>query len=202
MADFKIVTYRGIRNLMAAKLLTDTAEAIEYDTPRQLCGVSKLSKSVSSSSSTKFYDNSPAVVIRGAGADTVAIDGSAIDEGTIAWMMGETYDEADDVYFEGAGETVYFALGYIYKKSDGSERFVWRMKGTFAYPEAEHNTEDDGTDSTGSTINYTGIEPIHKFAKTGKNTPAVNVGAELYDETKFFGSVQTPDTYTTAKKTA
>lgn len=197
----KIVTWRGIRGLKAAKLKTDTAENIEYDVPRDIAGVSTLSKTTETSSSTKFYDNSPAVIIRGNGADEVAIDASAIDEETTAWMMGETYDAEDDVYIEGNPSTNYFALGYVTKKSDGTERFVWRLKGTFGYPENEHATEDDGTDSSGSALTYTGIATEHKFTKTGKAEKAVNVGAAKYDEAKFFAAVMTPDTYTTAKKT-
>lgn len=201
MAGLKIVTYRGVRGLKAAKLLTDTAEAIEYDEVRDLAGISTLSKSTETSSETKFYDNSPAVIIHGNGADEVAIDASAVSEENQAWMMGEEYDAEDDIYIEGAPEQNYFALGYITKKSDHTERFVWRLKGGFAYPESEHNTEDDGTDSTGTTLTYTGVETTHKFTKTGKTAKAVNVGAAKYDETKFFATVQTPDTYTKAKKT-
>ena len=167
---------------------------------RELCGIATLSKTTETSSETKFYDNSPAVIIHGNGSDEVAIDGSAIDEATQAWMMGETYDENDDIYIEGSPDEQYFALGYITKKSDGSERLIWRLKGSFAYPESEHNTEDNGTDSTGTSLTYTGVETTHKFTKTGKSAKAVNVGAEKYDEAKFFASVQTPDTYTAAKK--
>ena len=197
----KIVTWRGVRGLKAAKLLTDTTEAIEYDEVRDLCGIATLSKTTETSSETKFYDNSPAVIIQGTGGDEVAIDGSAIDEEAQAWMMGETYDETDDIYIEGSPEQNYYALGYIVKKSDGSERYIWRLKGSFAYPESEHNTEDDGTDSTGTSLTYTGVETIHKFNKTSKTAKAVNVGADKYDENKFFATVQTPDTYTEAKKT-
>lgn len=197
----KIVTWRGVRDLKAAKLLTDTTEKIEFDAVRDLAGISKLTKNTETSSETKFYNNSPAVIIQGNGTDEVAIDASAVSEENQAWMTGEYYDVDDDIYIEGSPDEQYFALGYITKKSDGSERLIWRLKGSFAYPESEHNTEDDGTDSTGTTINYTGVETIHKFAKTGKKAKAVNVGADKYDEEKFFATVQTPDTYTAAKKT-
>ena len=199
--SLKIVTWRGVRGLVAAKLLSDTADEITYDDVRPLAGVSTLSKSTETSAETKFYDNSPAVIIQGRGGDTVAIDASVVSEENQAWMMGEEYDPDDDIYIEGSPETDYFALGYITKKSDGSERFIWRLKGTFAYPESEHNTEDDGTDSTGTSLEYTGIETTHKFTKNGKTAKAVNVGADKYDEAKFFAEVQTPDTYAAAKKT-
>lgn len=200
MESIKIVDYRGIRGLVAAELLTDNAETITYGEVRPLCATSTLSKTTETSSATKYYDNVPAIITRGVGGDTVAIDGSAIDEETQAWMMGEYYDESSDMYVEGEPVLKHFAIGYITKKTDGSERFIWRLKGTFSYPENEHNTEDDGTDSNGSTINYSGVNTNHKFAKTGKTAKAVNMGAAKYDEAKFFAQVLTPDTVDTALK--
>ena len=201
MDNIKIVDWRGIRGLVAAKVENDNADGIAFGEVRPLCGTSTLSKTTETSSATKYYDNVPAIITRGVGGDEVNIDGSAISEKDQAWLMGEHYDEENDVYVEGEPETDYFAIGYITKKTDGSERFVWRLKGTFGYPESEHNTEDDGTDSNGTTLVYTGINTIHKFAKTGKTAKAVNVGADKYDEAKFFATVQTPDTVADAVKT-
>lgn len=200
MDDLKIVDWRGIRGLVAAKVVTDSADGMTFSEVRPLCGTSTLSKTTETSSATKYYDNVPAIINRGVGGDEVTVDGSAISEENQAWLMGEYYDEENDVYIEGEPETDYFAIGYITKKTDGSERYVWRLKGTFGYPDSEHNTEDDGTDSNGTTLVYTGINTTHKFAKTGKTAKAVNVGADKYDEELFFATVQTPDTLDDAKK--
>ena len=192
----KIVDWRGVRGLVAAKLLSDTAEAITYDEPFAVCGVSTLSKTTETSSAAKYYDNVPAIIITGNGSDEVAIDGSAIELDVRAKLMGEYYDEETGLYIEGEPEMAYHAIGYITKRTDGEEMFVWRLKGTFTYPEDEHNTEDDGTDSTGNSITYTGVNTQHKFAKTGKTAKAVNIPASKYaaGETAFFESVQTPET--------
>lgn len=192
----KIVDWRGIRNLVAAKLLTDTAEEITYDTPFPVCALSTLSKTTETSSATKYYDNVPAIVITTAGGDEVAIDGSAIDDETQAKIFGDYYDEETGLYVEGDGEPNYYAIGYITKKTDGSEYFVWRLKGKFTRPETEHATEDDGTDSTGTTLSYAGISTQHKFTKTGKTAKAVHIPAAKYSkgEAEFFKTVQTPDT--------
>ena len=199
--NIKIVDHRGIRNLVAAELLTDDADGITYGEVRPLCGTSSLSKTTETSSAVKYYDNVPAIITTSAGADEVTVDGSAISEEIQAWLMGEYYDKENDVYVEGEPTAKYFALGYITKKTDGTERLVWRLKGSVGYPEAEHNTEDNGTDSTGSNFTYSGINTTHKFDKTGKTAKAVNVGADKYDEAKFFATVQTPDTVAEAIKT-
>lgn len=192
----KIVDWRGIRGLVAAELLTDDADGCTYGDPFAVCGTSTLSKTTETSSAKKYYDNVPAIVIQATGGDEVSIEGSAIPFDVLAKLMGEYYDETTGMYVEGEPTTKYFAIGYITKKTDGSEVFVWRLKGTFSYPETEHATEDDGTESTGNTVVFTGVNTQHKFAKTGKTAKAVNVPAEKYTagEADFFETVQTPDT--------
>lgn len=194
--EFKIIDWRGIRGLVAAEILSETEESITYDTPFRVCGVAKLTKSTETSSAKKYYDNVPAIVVQATGGDEVGVEGSAIPEAIQAKLTGEYYDEATGMYVEGEPETKYFALGYITEDTDGKERFVWRLKGTFGYPESEHNTKDDGTDSNGSNLIYTGVNTITKFKKTGKTAKAVNVIADKYTagEADFFSTVQTPDT--------
>ena len=194
------VDYRGIRGLVAAELLTDTADGITYGEPFAVCGVSTLSKTTETSSAKKYYDNAPAIVIQATGGDEVSIEGSAIPADVLAKLMGEYYDEATGMYVEGEPVSKYFAIGYITEKTDGSEVYVWRLKGTFGYPETEHATKDDGTDSAGNSITYTGVNTQHKFTKTGKTAKAINVEATKYNagETAFFEEVQTPDTVSAA----
>ena len=183
----KIVDWRGVRRLMVAKQTKDDADEITYDTPFALCGVSTLSKSTETSNAAKYYDNVPAIIITGKGADEVAIDGSAIGLEERAKII------------EGEPEMEYHALGYLTKRTDGEERYVWRLTGTFSYPEDEHNTEDDGTDSNGNSITYTGVNTQHKFTKTGKTAKACIIPASKYTagEDAFFENVQTPDTILT-----
>lgn len=196
MEKTKVVDYRGIEGLFAAEILTDDADGITYGAPRQLCEVSTLSKSTETSSATKYYNNRPAIITRSVGGDEVSIDASAISEQDLAWLMGEYYDEETGLYVEGEPELKYFAIGYITKKTDGSEMYVWRLKGTFGYPEVEHATEDDGTDSAGNKLTYSGVNTQHVFAKTGKTAKAVNLPADKFaaGKDKFFETVQTPDT--------
>lgn len=192
----KIVDWRGIRGLVAAELLTDDADGITYGEPFAIAGVSSLSKTTETSTANKYYDNVPAIVISANGGDEVGIEASAIPEDVLAKLMGEFYDETTGMYVEGEPEQKYFAVGYITEKTDGSEMYVWRLKGAFSYPEVEHATKDDGTDSTGNTITYTGVNTQHKFTKTGKTAKAINVPAAKYaaGEAAFFAEVQTPDT--------
>ena len=189
--------YRGIRNLVAAEVLTDSTEKFECDTPFSVCGVAELSRTTETSSEAHYYDNVPAVVIDSTGSDEVTITGSAIPFDVLAKITGQAYDEAKGMLVEGERDSKYFAIGYIAEKTDGTEVFVWRLKGKFNIPDSTHATKDDGAEANGQEIVFTGINTTHKFTAIGNKTAkAVNIdtGVNPVVESEFFAEVQTPDT--------
>ena len=193
--------YRGIKGLVAAEVITDTLEKFECGTPFPVAGVAELSRTTETSSETHYYDNVPAIVIDSTGADEVSITGSAIPFDVLAKITGQTYDESKGMFVEGERQAKYFAIGYITEKTDGTEVFVWRLKGKFNIPDSTHATKNDGAEANGQEITYTGINTTHKFtALSNKTAKAVNVdtGVNKVAEADFFGEVQTPDTVTAA----
>lgn len=193
----KVREWRGIRDLIAAELKTDEkAGEITYGEPFAVAGASGLTKDVESSSEAKYYDNVPAIVIDSVGADTVKVDVSAVDIDVLAKLTGQFYDEETGMLVEGEREEKYFAIGYITEKTDGTEMFVWRLKGKFSIPSDTRKTKDNGTTSNGDQLTYTGINTTHKFTKTGKGAKAVIIDTEKnpLDEKEFFKIVQHPDT--------
>lgn len=198
----KVVEYRGIRGLVAAEVLKDDAEGMEFGTPFAIAGVSELGKETEASSEPHYYDNVPAVVIDSVGADTVTMATSAIPFNVLADVTGQFYDTDLGMFVEGERESKYFAIGYITKRTDGVEVFVWRLKGTFNIPSSTHASEDDGTDANGQELVFTGINTQHKFAlvKDGvtkmKTVKAINIEQDInpQEETTFFATVQTPET--------
>lgn len=198
----KIYEYRGIRGLVAAEVIKDDADGMEFGTPFPIAGVSELGKETEASSEAHYYDNVPAVVVDSVGADTVTMATSAIPLNTVAKVTGQFYDETRGMFVEGERESKSYAIGYITKRTDGVEVFVWRLKGTFNIPSSTHNTESDGTDANGQELVYTGVNTQHKFSLTAngvtkkKTVKAVNVEQDInpQDETTFFSEVQTPDT--------
>lgn len=190
--------WRGIRGLVAAEVTTDTAEAFECDTPFTVCGVAELSRTTETTSEPHYYDNVPAIVIDSTGSDEVTITGSAIPFDVLAKITGQHYDETKGMFVEGERQSKYFALGYITEKTDGTEVYVWRMKGKFNIPDSTHATKDDGAEANGQELTFTGINTNHRFTAIGNKTAkAVNVDTSVnkgVNETEFFESVQTPDT--------
>lgn len=196
MDKVKCYEYRGIRDVVAAEVITDTPEAFECGEPFSVIWTSQLAKETANSSETHYYDNQPAIVVDSVGADAVNIVGSAIPLDIVAKVTGQFYEEETGMFIEGERESKYYALGYITEDTNGEEVFVWRLKGKFGIPTSTHATKNDGTDANGQELSYTGISTVHKFAKRGKSERAVNCYKSKcpLSEQQFFESVQTPDT--------
>lgn len=196
----KIQEYRGIRGLVAAEVITDDGENFECGAPFAIAGVAELTRTTESSSESHYYDNVPAVVIDSVGADEVSITASAIPFDVLAKVTGYAYNEEKGMLVEGERESKYYALGYITETTDGTEIFVWRLKGKFNIPDSTHATKDDGAEANGQEITYTGVNTNHKFETiNNKTAKAVNVDTSVntsVEETAFFETVQTPDTVT------
>ncbi len=195
----EIVEYRGVTDLVIAEVKTDNNKEGEgYTTGDviELAGVAEISKTTSNSSESKYYNNMAAIVINSTGADEIKCTVSVIPQDKLALITGQDYDEETGTLIEGERKVKYFALGYKTKKTNGDEVYVWRHKGTFNIPDNTHATENDGTDSNGQEITYTGISTTHKFTKTGKPAKAINVDVakDLADVSTFFDTVTTIDT--------
>lgn len=93
---------------------------------------------------------------------------------------------------------------YRTKGTDGAYRYVTRLKGQFNIPDETNATEDNGTGTNNTQIQYTGIYTEHEFTK-GKKTATgwkkasakgiiVDTRYNKVDVSSFFEEVQTPDT--------
>lgn len=194
-----IVEYRGIRDLVAAELLTDTSESLTYGTVFPIAGIAELSRTTENNSESHYYDNIAAIVIDSVGADEVTCNVSAIPLDVLAKLTGQYYDDTTNTFVEGEAVRPYFAIGYITEDTSGNEVYVWRHKVKCSIPDSTHSTKNDGTDANGQEIVFTGIHTTHKFTKTGKTAKAINHKADnLMTEADFFATPQDIDTLTAA----
>lgn len=195
MAGNAIVEYRGVEGLVYAEVTTDDAETYAAGTVKPLAGVAEISKTVESSSEAHYYDNIPAVVVASEGPDEITCGVSAIPLEVLAELTGKTFDNTTGALIDHPATSKYFALGYKTQKTDGTEMYVWRLKGKFSIPEDTHSTKNDGTEANGQEIVYTGIATAHKFAKGGScKGLVVDGGLDKANLSSFFTTVTTPDT--------
>lgn len=195
------VEFRGVDNLVYAEVLTDTTEEFETGEVKELAGAGEISKTASTNSGTKYYDNIPAIVINSEGPDTITITSSVPLLATLAELTGKMIDTQTGAMIEVESEPKYFALGYKFQKTDGTERYVWRLKGQFGIPDESSKSKDDSTDTNNTQLTYTGIYTTHKFTRDGKTKPAKAVVVDDTPESKcdvssFFTQVTTPEELT------
>lgn len=195
----EIVEYRGVCDLVAAKILTDNdTDGYTTGSVFAVAGVAEISKSTEQSNESHYYDNIPAIVISSMGADTISISASAIPLDVQAELTGQTYDSATGALIEEEATAPYFAIGYKTQDTSGHEMYVWRYKGKFTLGDQVNATKNAGTDANGQTLTYTGVSTTKKFSKTGRGAKAivVDTSKELCSVTNFFSSVTTPDDLT------
>lgn len=199
MAEY-VDEFRGTDDLYYAEVTSDTLAEFATGAVKQLAPVAEISKSVATATDTKFYNNVPAITINAEGADTIILNVPALDLPTLADITGKGYDSTTGAFMDGEAKPKYFALGYRLGLTDGTYRYVWRYKGTFAIPDETSQTKNAGTDSNGQTLTYTGISTIHKFTNADNKTQKALVVDErdgLADVTNFFNQVTTCDTLAT-----
>lgn len=195
----KYTEFRGVDNLVAAEVTTDdNEESGGYVTGEvfRIAGAAEISKTTETSSETKYYDNLPALVLNSEGSDEITVTCSIPELATYAKLVGKAIDPTTGAMIDAERDPKYYALGYRFKKTDGTYRYVWRLKGMFAIPDETSATEDDGTDTNNMELTYTGISTTHKFTKTSKPAKAVVVddtAESKADISTFFTTVTDPD---------
>lgn len=198
----KTVEFRGCDNLVIAPIIADDLENDYTVGPVQvLAPVAEISKTVESSSETHYYDNTGMIIIQSEGSDTITLTVPALPLDILALITGKNIDEATGAFIDGPAVERYFAVGYRLRLTDGTYRYVWRLKGSFAIPDETSATENDGTDTNNQQLTFTGVKTITEFANGGGSGVKGRARGVVVDErdgkcdcTTFFSVVQTPDT--------
>lgn len=205
----KVAEFRGCDTLCVAEITNDSNDiatgGYETGNVRILCEVASVAKSTEQSSETRFYDNKAAINIRAIGADTVQLIVPAMVLQALSTVTGAYYNASTGAYIDrgNANTQKYYALGYRLKLTDGTHRYVWRLKGTFStIPDENSETESNQINTQNQTIVYTGIDTEYIFANVVNpdGTTGGTARSMVYDErggkvdfSGFFSTVKTPD---------
>lgn len=200
----KIFEFRGIDNLYVAKVTKDDSEGYTCDTPVRLSYVAEVAKSTDSASEAHYYDNKAMIVVNSESADKITLTIAPPALEMLSKIIGKSFDAELGMMVDSERNNDYYAIMYRSKGTDGQYRYVSRLKGTFNIPEDDNQTENDGTDTTNTSIEFTGIYTEHEFTKGKYNGTAWEKGSAkgivvdtrygLADVSKFFDEIQTPDT--------
>lgn len=199
----QIFEFRGVDKFYFAEVTKDDASGYECSTPIHI-PVQEIGKTTDSSSEAHYYDNKAMIVVNSESADTISlvVAPPALDK--LAALTGKSFDASTGMMVDSPRRNKYYAIMYRTKGTDGGYRYVSRLKGQFNIPEETNATENDGTDTNNTTIEFTGIYTEHEFnkgiyngsswEKAGAKGIVVDARYGLADVSNFFSSVQTPDT--------
>lgn len=190
--------FRGVSNLVGALVTQDDGEGYATGEIFDIIPVAEISKSTEASSASKYYDNIPALVINSEGSDEISITGAAIPLDVLSKITGKEIDATSGVFIDGPAVPPYMAIGYQYELTSGDTVVYWRLKGKFTIPDVSSATQDDGTDSSGQELTYTGVNTNHKFTKTGKTAKGIVADSRFstFDAATVLATVHTPDVLT------
>lgn len=202
----KVFEFRGVDNLYVARVLTDDETGFTCEEPVKLAPVAEIGKTTDSSNEAHYYDNKALIVVSSESADVITLTVAPPELKMLADIIGRSFDEELGMMVDSPRSNDYYAIMYRTKGTDGEYRYVSRLKGQFNIPEETNATENDGTDTNNTSIEFTGIYTNHEFTKGkyNKTTKAwekagakgivVDTRYGLADVSDFFSEVQTPDT--------
>lgn len=206
MADTtqQVFEFRGVDSLYIARVTQDDLNGYATEAPIYLSPVAEVSKATESANEAHYYDNKAMIVVNSESADTITITMAPPVLEKLALVTGKSFDEETGMMVDSERTNDYWALMYRTKGTDGKYRYVSRLKGTFNIPEEDNQTENDGTDATNTSIEYTGIYTEYQFTKgkyengawtkAGAKGVVVDTRYGLADVSNFFSQTQTPDT--------
>ena len=194
----KVVEFRGCDNVVVAEVTKDDSTGYTVGNIISLAPVAEVSKTTENSSETHYYDNVGAIVIRTEGSDEVTLTTPALELGQLKVITGKSIDPATGAYVDDEGTEKYYALGYRLKLTDGTYRFVWRLKGAFSnIPDETSTTESDSVDTNNQSVVYTGNKTLYSFQagniKGRAKAVVIDERDGLADVSGFFSQVVTPD---------
>ena len=202
----EVFEFRGVDNLYIAEVTKDDETEYTCETPIYLSPVAEVGKTSEVSSETHYYDNKSMIVVNSESSDTISITMAPPILEKLAKITCKSFDSTTGMLVDSQRQNKYFALMYRTKGTDGKYRYVSRLKGTFGFPEETNQTEDDGTETTNTSVEFTGIYTTHEFTKGVYNGASWEKGSAkgvvvdtrygLADVSDFFSKVQTPDTVT------
>lgn len=194
----KVVEFRGCDNVVVAEVTKDDSTGYTVGNIIPLAPVAEVSKTTENSSETHYYDNVGAIVIKTEGSDEVTLTTPALELGQLATITGKSVDPATGAYVDDEGVEKYYALGYRLKLTDGTYRYVWRLKGAFSnIPDETSTTESDSVDTNNQSVVFTGNKTLYSFQagniKGRAKAVVIDERDGLADVSGFFSQVVTPD---------
>ena len=191
----KEAEFRGCDNFVCAKITKDDKTGYETAEVVSVAPIASVAKTTEVNSETHYYDNTGLIQIKAVGTDSVTFVVPAMVLTKLAMVTGGYIDPTTGAYMSGEDNEDEYAVGYRIKLTDGSYRYVWRLRGQFSgVPDENSNTESDNIDTNNQEVVYTGTKTVYEFPGVGRRRDIVIDERDgKCDLTDFFAKVRTPE---------
>ncbi|WP_054948978.1 major tail protein [Numidum massiliense] len=175
----------GLENIVYAKLISDTQDAVEYGEVKPFAPAITASVETAQDSATQYADNGPIAVATQIGETTLNLTVNEIPQEVLADILGQEMVKGVIAYKQDI-QAPYLALGFTGNKENGKKRLVWLTKGRFTIPSDEWNTKQDSPEFQNAEIQGTFIR--RDFDKVFKIVADTEVEEFTYED-EFFTEV-------------
>lgn len=189
----------GLDSLYIAEVTTDTAAAYVAGTPEYLAPAAEAAQAPNASIETQYMDNQPYDILRSRGETKISLEISGLPAEMQAKIIGAVFDSSIGRVQDNEGAPAEFALGFRSKKTNGSYRYYWFLKGSFEAPSEDAATSKDKPDVKTTKLIYTALKTIYKFTLFDASVDSLkrmfgDEDTDSFDATGWFSEVQTPET--------
>lgn len=191
----------GVEDVYYAIVTQDDENNYVAGTPAKLAPVMEIKSTPQTASETLYADNAPHDDISAEGASELELMFPNIAEPLLAELKGAVVDSATGRVFDNAdpSRAPYFALGYRFKKSNGSYRYRWYLKCRVEPPGEEAQSQSNAVNMKPKSIKVSALKTIHKFDLVGDGSlmdGAKKVHGDEdttnFNDSTWFNAVQQP----------
>lgn len=192
---------RGLSEIYIDEI-TDTKEAYTpAGKPEQLIPAGEIKISKTTDKTKIWYDNEVFEEFANEQPSEMELIGAAVRAAFMAWLEGKDVDtETGAIMDDGNAHVKYFAISGRKNYTDGTSEYFWFLKCSFGGSEEATKTEDDSTDTNGSTLPFTAQKTTFKFGKTQKSCKVVRIDTattKMKTDAAWTEQVVTPDNLST-----
>lgn len=200
MNDKQYREFVSVKDVYAAEVIQDDADAYVAGTPEYIAPAADISQEAEQESNPQYYDGKAMWTYNTEGTTTVTITFSGIPAITYAKMTGKHYDASTGrVIDTGTSEPPNMALSFRYQKGTSDWTYYQYLKGTFAGGTEEASTKTNTYDVKTYQATYTAVVTDHTWEINGvqKNIKRIigdTTTISFATANSWFTAVQTPDT--------
>lgn len=186
----------GVSDLYVAAILADSLSAYTAGTPAYFAPVAEVGAEPATNQETQYADDNPYDVFVNEGETTLTLKVTGIPPEMLAQVLGKTFDATTGRVYDTGGTPPDYALGFKSKKSNGSYRYYWYLKGKFSAPSEAFQTQSDTPAPQTTEITFTAVRSTYNFDVGATNEEVKRVwgddDTDAFDPTNWFAQVQVP----------